>query len=135
MTASGISRLFQALNVSDQSSIQSSARVEGKFTIRLVDNDSSLRELLTDLGATKANLCLALDLEGINLGATGEICVIQLIKSQNPTCIYLVDICTLGKEAFYASLRFDDQVQKLIRHFCTKNTPPQLASDTCLFAH
>ena len=106
----GINRLLGALSVSDESRVQT--RKLGKFTIFFVDNKSSLRDMLADLGLNekKADSSLAVDLEGVNLGATGEICIIQLISSQNPTHIYLLDICTLGSRAFTTEIRLDDQV-------------------------
>jgi hypothetical protein len=106
----GISRLLGTLSVSDKSSVK--PRKSGKFTIFFVDNKTSLRDMLADLGPNDKNsdFSLAVDLEGVNLGATGEICIIQLISSQNPTHIYLLDICSLGSRAFTAEIQADDQV-------------------------
>jgi hypothetical protein len=107
---------METLNLCSESNSQlrNSARIEGKFSIFFVDDDSdsSLRELLIHLGGNVGNthFSLALDLQGINLGATGEICIIQLILSHSPTQVYLLDVCALGSKAFTAEIRSNDQV-------------------------
>ena len=102
------------LNLCSESNIQlrNSECIKGKFSIVFVDDDSSLRELLFQVGGNvgNADFSLALDLEGINLGATGKICIIQLISSHNPTKVYLLDVCALGSRAFSTQIRSNDQV-------------------------
>ncbi len=58
------------------------------------------------LNEKKADSSLAVELEGVNLGATGEICIIQLISSQNPTHIVVyVRGCTPLKIFFRLRLQ------------------------------
>lgn len=44
---------------------------------------------------------VAVDLEGVDLGRTGEICVIQLVSSDDPLTVYIVDVTVLGGELLF----------------------------------
>ena len=109
----GLSKQLETLSLTSKSMMPT--KKSGKFTISLVDSESALRDMLADLGlnSKKADFSLAVDLEGVNLGATGEICIIQLIASQNLTYVYLLDICTLGSRAFTIEIPLEDQVVPL----------------------
>lgn len=50
---------------------------------------------------------IAVDLEGVDLGRTGEVCIVQIAVARSGAPIYLFDICALGGLAFEgdASLR------------------------------
>jgi exonuclease 3'-5' domain-containing protein 1 len=55
-----------------------------------------------------SSACLAVDLEGVKLGVSGTICLIQLVISTHPKCVYQVDVCALGPLAFDLAFSLDD---------------------------
>lgn len=68
----------------------------------VVDNESKLQIVLTSIVARledEPNQLLFVDLEGVNLSRHGTIAIMQLLIPPNPT-VYLIDIYTLGNQAF-----------------------------------
>lgn len=73
--------------------ITSSPLKDGK--IAFIDTYEDCKQVCSQLSFSKL---LALDLEGIDLGRTGEICLLQIATEDGH--VYLFDICTLKGEAF-----------------------------------
>ncbi len=67
--------------------------------------------------ASTERFSLALDLEGVQLSATGEICIIQLVSSRNPRYIYLLDICALGAYAFDTEISNVELIEQVCKYF------------------
>ena len=73
-----------------------------KYTTILADTTTLVNELLAHILPDVLNpqaVTLAVDLEGINLCRDGKISVIQIMSSVSEV-VWLVDITTLGSEAF-----------------------------------
>lgn len=88
-------------------------------SIRFIDTVAGLHAAVAEIRAL-ATGALAIDLEGVDLGRYGEICIVQIALARSGAPIYLFDICALGASAFddtgAASLRSlceDDALEKL----------------------
>ena len=69
-------------------------------TIVLVDTTALIDQCLSDISpATGLRPKLALDLEGVNLCRHGSVSIVQIF-AETSNVIWLVDITTLGREAF-----------------------------------
>ncbi|KAF2395571.1 hypothetical protein EJ06DRAFT_534842 [Trichodelitschia bisporula] len=69
-------------------------------TVHFIDNPVQVTELLRDItGLPTSPPSLYLDVEGINLGRTGTISILQIhVSTKNTT--YLIDVYSLGASAF-----------------------------------
>ena len=72
--------------------------VPGGAPYLLVDDASLCREHVGRLLDSQQDV--ALDLEGVNLSRDGRLCLIQLAESDPDAPVLLIDIVTLGEEAF-----------------------------------
>jgi hypothetical protein len=83
----------------------------GDITVRLVDSIAGLEFMLKTFNdsfyrSPAAGNTLAVDLEGIDLSATGTICILQIVTSDIPRVVYLLDVCELGAEGFDTAFDF-----------------------------
>jgi hypothetical protein len=56
---------------------------------------------------------LAVDIEGVNLGSKGEVCLVQIVSDKNKQTPYLIDILSLGSLAFKETCTFNGRVSPL----------------------
>lgn len=77
------------------------------LVITLADTPELISACLADIAPVnqnKAEISLAVDLEGINLCRTGKLCILQIKSNASPTgTIWLIDVTTLGSQAFEAA--------------------------------
>lgn len=76
---------------------------ESLFRINLVDSFGSLMRLLRHLEfvtGSGEDVALAVDFEGVRLCRTGELCLMQLTCSDDPTLVYVLDVHVLGARTF-----------------------------------
>jgi exonuclease 3'-5' domain-containing protein 1 len=66
----------------------------------LVDDSESLKACLADLYSTPSRSAIAVDLEGVDLGRTGKLSLMQLYAGGNSNTVWIVDVTTLGARAF-----------------------------------
>ena len=90
--------------------------------VRIVDTKQGLIEMLSALSANlkhaaasldeqpKFSWAMALDLEGISLGAHGEICLVQIVSGCSRSTVYLIDVIVLGSAAFSERCTYDGKV-------------------------
>lgn len=80
--------------------------LESQFRVSLVDSFGCLWSLLRYLeticlnGGESGSVALAVDFEGLKLSRNGALCLVQLICSDDPTLVYVIDVCVLGARAF-----------------------------------
>eukprot|EP00929_Paragymnodinium_shiwhaense_P094700 TRINITY_DN55462_c0_g1_i1.p1 TRINITY_DN55462_c0_g1~~TRINITY_DN55462_c0_g1_i1.p1 ORF type:complete len:348 (+),score=43.47 TRINITY_DN55462_c0_g1_i1:77-1120(+) len=68
--------------------------------VELVDAAERCKRICAELGQ---HSCLAIDLEGVDLGRTGDICIVQIGAVDGR--VWLFDVTTLGHRAFDNGLR------------------------------
>ena len=98
----------------------SGASVQDNNTVCLIDDLVKLRSMLSALAVdcycrdsslhSNSDAALALDIEGINLGSTGEICLVQIVSNSKPETVFLVDVCSLGSRSFMEEIIYDGRV-------------------------
>jgi phosphate starvation-inducible protein PhoH len=93
--------------------------------IRFIDDLPKLKALLSELtidcysGDSSLSLpALAIDIEGVNLGSKGEVCLIQIVSNKNRQSLYLVDIFSLGSGAFEEDCTFNGRVSGNCAQVC-----------------
>lgn len=71
----------------------------------IIDNVAKLQIMLSQLAvyAKEQKEVLFLDLEGINLGRSGSVAIMQLMRPPSPV-VYLIDVHVLGEKAFSTSI-------------------------------
>src|ERR1700754_1346009 len=79
----------------------------------LVDDVDTLKECLSDLYTNPPRAAIAIDLEGVNLGRTGNLCIIQLYGSGSKT-VWIVDVTTLGERAFEEKDEHGKNLRKML---------------------
>jgi exonuclease 3'-5' domain-containing protein 1 len=65
----------------------------------IVDTVELVRDLVAHIESAMQKPLVFIDLEGVNLSRDGVIAIMQILMPPNPV-IQLIDIYTLGKEAF-----------------------------------
>ena len=60
-----------------------------------------------------SNPALAVDVEGVNLGSKGEVCLVQIVSDKNKQTPYLIDVFSLGSLVFKETCTFNEQVGPL----------------------
>lgn len=68
----------------------------------IIDDDIKLKALLTHITKSvqkESDQLIFIDLEGVNLGRSGQIAIMQILMPPAPT-VYLVDVHVLGARAF-----------------------------------
>ena len=90
-------------------------------TIVLVDTAALLDQCLSDISPTIGpQPCkLALDLEGVDLCRHGLISIVQIF-ADNSNVIWLVDITTLGREAFDHKDSYGQSLREVFQNPSTK---------------
>mmetsp|Transcript_64495 Transcript_64495/g.154008 ORF Transcript_64495/g.154008 Transcript_64495/m.154008 type:complete len:518 (-) Transcript_64495:65-1618(-) len=73
------------------------------FSVTLINTYGSLTRFL-ELLRSKSGLMLAVDSEGINLGAQGDLVLMQIACYDDRSHVYVIDIQELGREAFELQL-------------------------------
>jgi len=80
------------------------AFTDSQFRVNLIDSFGCLMKLLRHLeiicSTNGHDVALAVDFEGVKLCRHGELCLVQMTCSDDPTLVYVVDIHKLGNRAF-----------------------------------
>jgi len=80
--------------------------VGSSFRVNLVNSSGCLLallrklEVLIDAPVGGTEITLAVDFEGVKLCRSGALCLLQMTCSDDPTLVYVLDICVLGALAF-----------------------------------
>eukprot|EP00419_Tripos_fusus_P022803 CAMPEP_0172713128 /NCGR_PEP_ID=MMETSP1074-20121228/61501_1 /TAXON_ID=2916 /ORGANISM="Ceratium fusus, Strain PA161109" /LENGTH=493 /DNA_ID=CAMNT_0013537157 /DNA_START=59 /DNA_END=1540 /DNA_ORIENTATION=- len=86
--------------------------VDSQFRVNLVDSFGCLMKLLCHLetvtgqanreqtGGRRNETVLAVDFEGVKLCRHGPLCLVQMMCSDDPTLVYVLDVHILGRRAF-----------------------------------
>jgi hypothetical protein len=121
----------------------SPSKYKEEAEVELVDDMNSIHECLADLypnGKPRSpeSGSVAVDLEGVNLGRTGRVSIMQVYASKSKK-IWIVDITTLGKKAFDEKDKYghslkgmlEDKGIKKVTLFCFDLTLPGLIYLNC----
>ncbi|CAE7204132.1 HMCN1 [Symbiodinium natans] len=76
---------------------------QSSFRIILIDSCGSLMSMLQHIETayySNGNFTVAVDFEGVDLCRTGELCLLQITCSDDPTLVYVLDVHILGQKAF-----------------------------------
>jgi hypothetical protein len=77
---------------------------ESAFRVHLIDSFGCLMKLLhhlQDIGGPNGHqMQLAVDFEGVKLNRHGALCLVQMICSNDPRLVYVIDVFMLGNRAF-----------------------------------
>eukprot|EP00403_Amphidinium_massartii_P010986 CAMPEP_0178417230 /NCGR_PEP_ID=MMETSP0689_2-20121128/24468_1 /TAXON_ID=160604 /ORGANISM="Amphidinium massartii, Strain CS-259" /LENGTH=610 /DNA_ID=CAMNT_0020038591 /DNA_START=110 /DNA_END=1942 /DNA_ORIENTATION=- len=97
---------------SDESESSEEQVINGHRAGKMVANIQRCQTICTRLLSQDV---VAVDIEGVGLGRTGEICIVQVADRQGR--IYLFDVTTLGKTVFASGLKALLESEKVVKLF------------------